>query len=283
MSRPVDLGDSFQTGDLLARIDSRQFDHAVAGARARLTELDVRLAQAARQRARTIRLMEKNAATLEEMEHVDAEVDALKAASQAAGSALQETERAAAETTIVASFDGIVSQVFMEPGEFASPGQPVLKLSGTGEVEIRVEVPEGMLEWVVAGREVPVWFPGIHRKRTGTVRSVGRATTGQGQLFPVVIALPSTDWLIPGLSAEVEVDNPAPQGLLVPLAAIRKSGDGGTTVWRVQSGQVEQVPVALAGFSGDQVVVVGKLAAGDQVLIEHPHGLVDGTDVEVRR
>jgi len=283
LSRPVDLGDSFRAGDLLARIDSRQFDHAVAGARARLTELEVRLTLAESQRGRTIRLMEKNAATLEEMEHVDAEVDALTAAALAADSVLQEAVRAAAETTIVAPFDGIVSQVFLEPGEFASPGRQVLQLSGTEEVEIRVEVPEGMLEWVTAGRELPVWFPGLNRQRTGVVRSVGRASTGQGRLFPVIISLPSTDWLIPGLSSEVEVSNPALEGLLVPLAAIRKSSEGGTTVWRVRSGRVEQLPVSLASFSGDQVVVLGNLEAGDQVVVEHPTGLVDGEEVEVKR
>ena len=283
LSRPVDLGDRFQAGDLLARIDSRQFDHAVAGARARLAELDVRLAQAERQRARTIRLMEQNAATLEEMEHVDAEVDALKAASQAADSVLQETERAAAETTIVAPFNGIVTQVFLEPGEFAARGEPVLQLSGTGEVEIRVEVPEGMLEWVNAGRELPVLFPGLKRQRTGAVRSVGRAAAGEGRLFPVIIALPSADWLVPGLSAEVEVHNPGSDGLQVPLGAIRKSSDGGTTVWLVRSGRVEQLPVSLNGFSGDQVVVQGELAAGDVVVIEHPAGLVAGAMVEVKR
>ncbi|MGD8663007.1 MAG: biotin/lipoyl-binding protein, partial [Desulfobacterales bacterium] len=57
VERSVEVGDRVASGDVIARLDVREFDNAVNSAKAAMVELNVRLAQARRDRQRFQRLV----------------------------------------------------------------------------------------------------------------------------------------------------------------------------------------------------------------------------------
>lgn len=106
-----------RAGQIMARLDDREFRLADRTAAAAVSELEVRLAQARRDRTRVAGLVAAKAATTEELEQVGAASDALEAAHEAAVARRDESRRLLTEAVLTAPFDGTVTAVHREPGE----------------------------------------------------------------------------------------------------------------------------------------------------------------------
>ena len=121
----VEVGQKVKSGDTLARLDNEQFLNALAAAEAKLAELQARTAQTRRDHARVVRLVAEHAATTQQLEQIAASRQALEAGTAAAQAQVTEARRQVRETHMKAPFDGTVTAVFSEPGEWVGPGQPV--------------------------------------------------------------------------------------------------------------------------------------------------------------
>ena len=93
VERTVDVGDRVETGQVLARVEDREVQNAIATARGALAEVAARRAQAERDVQRVAELVQAKAATSEELEKTRAGLDAVAAAEEAAQARLDETER----------------------------------------------------------------------------------------------------------------------------------------------------------------------------------------------
>ncbi len=292
-ARPVEIGDRVGRGQLLAQLTDRELKNAVATARASLAELSARRAQSERDYARAEQLAAAKAATSEELERTAAAVAALEAAEEAAGARLSEAQRRLDETRLRAPFAGTVTDVHFEPGEYARAGAPVVTLSGDGELEVEVEVPESVIPFVETGDEVDLRL-GFSGGETiaGRVKSAGRAAAGPGRLFPVVAVFAAGDGsgLVAGATAELVLRLTSDQALALPIEAVVNPGGRRPAVYRVaDSGsepRVEKVPVEVGTLLSDaggpvRVIVRGDLEAGDLVVTGGQRGLLDGEPVEV--
>jgi RND family efflux transporter MFP subunit len=295
-SRPVAVGDRVQAGQVLARLEDLELGNARASARATLAELAARRAQSERERDRAEQLLAAKAATREEVERALAAVDAVRAAEDAAAARLRESERMVAETELKAPFDGTVTEVHYEPGELAVAGGPVIILSGDGEVEIEVEVPESVVGRIRVGDPVTVEMPVLGGAAVaGRIRSVGLTAAGSGRLFPVVATLDPEDGAevgMPrsGVTAELVLRLTSDDMLAVPVEAVVNPGGRHPAVFRVADGDtvdgvaiVAKVAVDVESLLGDRVAVRGDLAAGNLVVVGGQRGLLDGESVEVLR
>jgi hypothetical protein len=103
----------------------------------------------------------------------------------------------------------------------------------------------------------------------------------------VLVALPSHDALVPGVSAEIAFQR-APRGeLSVPLAAVVNPGGARPAVFVAEDGRARRVAVEVMGVRGERVAVRGSLdgealADGDLVITAGLSALIDGDAVMVR-
>lgn len=285
VSRGVDVGDRVRKGRILARLDDLEVENALATARGTVSELAARRAQAERDLARAEQLLAAKAATGEEVEKTRAGLEALSAAEQAAMARLRETERLRGETMLKAPFDGTVTEVLFEPGEYVSPGKSVVMLSGDGDLELEVEVPETVIAGIAVGDEVVVSMP--HRSGsevTTRVTSVGRTASGPGSLFPVVARLPAGDGRPVGAGAELVFSLANKQTLAVPVEAVINPGGRRPSVFVLRSSdeglRAHRVWIEVGELVGRSVVVSGELQVGDSVVSGGQRGLLDGEPVE---
>lgn len=293
LERTVDVGDRVSEGQVLARVEDREVRNAIATARGALAEVAARRAQAERDVDRVAELVAAKAATGEELEKTRAGLDALRAAEEAAQARLDETERLLDETTLEAPYAGTVLETFFEPGEHVVPGRPVVSISGQGDLELEVEVPESVVMRLRQGDDVDVVVPFLGRTVPGTLHSVGRSAAGPGRLFPVVARV-SDDDLVAGATAELSLSLDTDAALAVPVAAVINPGGRSPALFRVESAdgtsRVTKVRVEvgslLSGASGtgdDRVTVTpvgdGTLEAGDVVVVGGQRGLLDGEAV----
>ena len=176
--RTVEVGDRVAAGDVLAMLDVREFDIAVASRKARVAELKARLAQAERDWRRLDRLSGSGAAATKDTERAATAVEALQAALLAAESRLAEARRVRSEAELKAPFKGTITAVRLEPGEWADPGLPVVALSGDSEFELEVDAPETVIGRLKTGDAVTVVLPFIRgEKAPGSRRNHGPGGT----------------------------------------------------------------------------------------------------------
>lgn len=280
--RPVEVGDRVAAGDLLARLDDREYVLAARAAEAAAEELDVRLTQSERDLDRVQRLVDARAATTEELERTAAAAAALLAARDAAEARVAETRRLVEESVLRAPFAGTVTAVAVEPGEWVSPGSPVVEIAGDGAVEVLVEAPESVYRRLAVGDAVRVELPFLGSFGAGTIAQVASAA-GPGRLFPVEVTLDPDPRLAPGLTADVVFGFETGPETSVPLRAVVNPGSTQPLVFRIADGVAAAVPVELGRVRGDRVAVIADLGSDDLVAVSGHTALRDGDPVEVSR
>ena len=284
ISRPVEVGENVKKGQVLARLDAREFRNAVNMAEASVNELSARVRQAERQLNRFVQLSEVGAASSEELELSETALETLQAALDSAKVRLNEACRIVEESIIAAPFSGTVTGVMAEPGEWTGPGTPVISLAGDGDIELKVEVPENTAINLIKDQDVKVILPNAgNRQVNGRIKSIARAASGPGRLFPVIINLGSEENIFSGMTAELAIDIEMENSISVPLASILNPGSSRPYIFSIENGSAKKIPVNLGAFNGDRVIVMGDVSIGDRVVVAGHTMLADGDHVEITR
>ncbi len=280
--RVVAMGSHVALGAVLARLDDREFRNAVDLARASATELRAQWEQARRDRGRIEKLAASHVSTVSDLEKVTTRETVLAASCQAAETRLKEARRLLGETVLKAPFGGTVTGVHVQSGEWALPGQPAIELTGDGEIELLVEVPESVVTRLSVGQDVRVVLP-FEGNRTVPARisTVARSAISAGRLFPVKVDLEAQPGLSGGLTAQLLLDLTMEDALSVPLAAVVNPGASQPYVFIYHQGRVTRQPVSVGHMAQDRIMVRGTFKAGDKVVISGQSQLSDGDAVEV--
>lgn len=279
VERWVEVGDSLRRGEPIARLDAREYRLAEVQAAAALAEVETRLGQAGRDRARVEALHVQRAATREELEQVIATCEALAAARDAAVARHEDAIRLVEESTLRAPFDGVITAVHTEAGEWVTPGRPVAEIAGGGGLELEIQVTESIRGCLDAGASVEVGLPRAGLKREGRIERVSAAAPGPGSLYLVKIAVRDGAGLVPGQSATARFQLPAEPGVEIPLSAVLNPGASRPSVFRVRGGRAERVWIVPGGLNDGRIVIRDGLIAGDSVVVAGHGTLVDGDSV----
>src|SRR5690606_9210068 len=121
---------------------------------ANLLEIKARLSEAEQERSRMETLLEDGLVSTQDTESVRATEEALQAQYQAIQARkLQSQARVELlsqqleETRVLAPFAGIVSERYLNPGEFVQPGTPIVRLVESGPLRVLFWVPEEELDY----------------------------------------------------------------------------------------------------------------------------------------
>ncbi|MEM9290985.1 MAG: efflux RND transporter periplasmic adaptor subunit [Acidobacteriota bacterium] len=286
--RPVEIGDEVRRGQLLARLDDREIRNNLATAEATLDEIEARQVQVDAELGRVRQLAAAKAATDQELDSAEAAASSLQASLDAASARRQEARRLLSETRMTAPYAGVVTAIHMEPGEMASPGRTVLEVSGAGNLEVEVGVPERLVPQLKEGEGVTLELPLSSQGAVqGTLRSIGRVAAGVGSLFPVVVEVPGQGTVAAGMTAEVLLPAHSDAQLTVPLAAVLNPGGSRPSVFQLvdapEGPRVRKVAVEVDRLVNGRVAVSGELDSQQPVVVAGHSGLLDGQAVEVVR
>jgi len=235
----VDVGDTVQAGQVVARLEDEDY-----AARASQAEAEVARAQAEADRTR--RAAERAAALYEGEATSESNRDQSRDLAQAAAAQLQAAEqrlriarRELSYTRLVAQQSGVVVDRRADPGANIAVGQVVLSL-GSQEVEVRVDVPETVLGAVEVESKARVRYAGEDAAEVeATVKRVARATVDRRSLYPVILAVEDLD-LASGMAVEVQLQDRRVREdqRVVPSTAVVADQDG-TFVWALELAENE--------------------------------------------
>lgn len=96
-----------------------------------------------------------------------------------------------AETVLTASADGMVTEIFPEPGELVGTGAPIMNISCTDDIWFTFNIREDLLPGLKVGTETEVWLPAIDK--TMKVRITKMKDVGSFAVWKATKALDGFD------------------------------------------------------------------------------------------
>lgn len=133
---------------------------------------------------------------------------------------------------------------------------------------LNLSVSQSQMSLLAVGQSVQVTAAAV--TALGRIQSIGYAGSysGGASTFPVVVSLPATSGLRPGMAAQARITlKQATRGYVVPLEALHRQGRR-TTVWVGNAARHVSVPVTVLLTSAlDASVVSPRLKPGMSVII----------------
>ena len=122
----VKAGDTVRAGQVLARIDARTADQAVAASLSQVAEAEANLANARRKHERNRDLLAQKFVSQAAVDQSEAEYKAAQAQVAAVKANAGQAVAAQTFTTITAPYAGVVGATHVELGDMAQPGRPLV-------------------------------------------------------------------------------------------------------------------------------------------------------------
>lgn len=227
----VQVGDRVDKGQLIARIDPRDYELQLQEARAALSQARAQERNAKAVYDRVRQLYENQNVSKSELDSARAGFESANAQARSASKRVQLARRQLDYCQLKSPSGGAISQVPVEPNENVQPGQPIVQLSAGELPEVKVAVPEILISGVRKGSAVSVEFDAIKGKKfEARVFEVGVAPDEGATTFPVTVRMMAADSEIrPGLAAEVEFTFDATdtrERVIVPPVAVAADRNG---------------------------------------------------------
>lgn len=273
---PVLEGDFVKEGQLIARIDPRDFRIQLDAARAEVerTDADYRRYSA---------LYEKDAVS-------KAQLDQALAARDVARALVEDAEAALDDTSLAAPFSGRIAETFVENFQYVQAKEPIISLVNVKRVNVVIDVPENLVarfkEVQRESRFAARFDAAPGKEFDAQVSEIATQADPRTQSFRVTFALPQPEGVnvLPGMTSTV-VRYPPPGEdieIVVPAIAIFADETGSSHVWVVErgTGTVERRVVRTGDLSEtDSIVVLEGLAPGEEIAISAVSRLRDGMTV----
>jgi RND family efflux transporter MFP subunit len=183
------------------------------------------------------------------------------------------------QSVIRAPFPGVVTERFIQRGEYLQTGAATARLVDTGEIEARATAALSLAGSVHPGQIVTVRDHGI--EKSGRVRTVVPVGDDRSRQFEVRVTLPSPEFLV-GTSIEVSLPSAAVRtAVTVPRDALVIRQNHAYVLRLTRSDTVEELDVTPGAGIADVVEVRGPLAAGDRLVVRGGERLAAGQAVRV--
>ena len=296
-----DAGQVFAKDDVLLKIDSRDYELALAQAKSQVAQAELRLqmeineADVVRREWRLLNQGEPTGLQAREpqLAHARAALEAARATEEAA-------KRNLDRCIIRAPFAGMVARAGVRPGQFAALAAPLGELFATDIAEVRLPLVTSDLSFidlpasgakVVLGQAPKVtlsaqagdrrmkWLGHIVRSEE-TVDPMNRMVYVVAQVVdPYGLAKRDGAPLRSGTFVRASIEGRSQENVIVlPRHALR----GRNQVWIVSENKLTFRTVKVAFADAKQVIVAAGIQPGEQVVVSLLAAVVDGMGVKVR-
>lgn len=290
---PVKIGDEVKQGQLLARIDPRDFEVNLRNAEGQLAKAEAALQFAEAEYGRVSRVREQDPAAIsesmvdrkrQEMDTAQAQLVALEADIDAARDQLD-------YTNMRAPFSGTIVATYVENFEEVKAKQIILRLLDPTHVEMTVDMSENIISYIPYLQNVRARFdafPGM--EIPAQVKEVGTEASTTTRTYPVtfIMSQPEGATILAGMTGEVTGDVAIPEQqeetfIEVPTTAVFSDETELSYVWviNVTEKTVHKRRVQLGRLTDFGITIVTGLEPGEYIAIAGVHYLVEGQEIRI--
>lgn len=283
----VDEGDRVESGQVLARLDTRLLTDERDRLDAQREDLAARLALARRNLQRAESLRADGFTSERDLDELATAVTTLESQSREVTAALAANQSRLDKAVLIAPFGGTVSKRLEDEGAVVGAGAPIFMLLEASGYEARVGVPVRLLPQLTVGDGVQLEVHG--RPSHGVVIAIGTDVTRSTLTVPVRIALdPAVRAVAGDQAALVAQEREQVPGFWLPATAITDGLRGLWNVYALVAGEqddryiVEARDVHVAWSDQERIYVTGALADEELVMTGGLHRVVPGQHVRLR-
>ena len=280
------VGDKVSKGELLLSINNTDLQAKRAQVNAKITEAKAAFRIAEKDYNRYKNLYAKNSASQKELEDMLANFEMAKARLEATNQMKNEIDAQFKYVNIKAPFSGVVTHKFIDAGDLANPGMPLIAIEASGNYEVSLAVPESEISQIKNGANVNVLVKSISETLKGVVTEVSTSANNTGGQYIVKITLQKTEApILSGMYTSVMFPtkrNSKTNTVLVPLDIIVHKGQlsGVYTVSQNQTALLRWL--RLGKTYGDKIEVLSGLNAEEQYIVSSEGKLFNGATITIQ-
>jgi RND family efflux transporter MFP subunit len=280
LKRPIEVGDRVKAGQLLAALDSRDFEN-----RLRAAQANAKQAQAYRDR---IAEAHKTGA-VSDQRLTDAETEL-----QAAEATVKIRAKALEDSTIYAPYDGSVSAIYVDNFQVVTPQQPVVRVIDAERIQMVVNIPENLVGLAPYVKDIRVRFDALpDQTLAAEIDEIGDEASATTRTYPVTVIMkqPAGFRIEAGMTGHATGRVELPEGtrvpdMFIPAPAVVLEGKSRTSsahVWVIDptSKTAAQRAVKVAVATPRGVPVKDGLRPGEWIATAGAHSLQEGQRVEI--
>ena len=174
--RPIQVGHNVKKGQMLAKLDPRDYANRVEVAKSRLERATTYL-------ARIEKAVKGGAVSQQQLTDAQAQFDI-------ASSNLKIEKKALADTQIQAPFDGTISAIYVENHRNIESKQAILRLMDLSEIELKVDIPEKLIMLIGKIKNITVTYDAFPNQPVpATVKEIGKEASTSTRTFPVTLVI----------------------------------------------------------------------------------------------
>lgn len=299
----VDVGDSVQRGQVLARIRDEGVQASVDQIEANLRATQVTLANLRDEYTRSQRLFEAGAVSSQTLEGLRTRLEATEAQEEQFQAVLTAAQASFQNATISAPFDGVIAERYMEAGDLAGPGFPVFRIVNMDMVKVETDISQEWLGQVHLGMPTRVMvssYPG--ETFTGDVINIAPVLDPMTRMIRIEIGIENRDErLKAGMFAQIQlivaatndalvipIDALLDEFLYVANASLLQYGIAGgegipveAEVYIPEGGIARLQKVRIGVIGSETVQILEGLSEGNLVITTGRYQLTDGRSIRI--
>jgi RND family efflux transporter MFP subunit len=290
---PVLVGDEVEAGQVIARIDPRDFEVHLRNIQAQHAEAVATHVLAADEYDRALIAHRDGAVSdielsrrLANRDRAAANVDALQASVDAAKDGVD-------DTSLRVPFSGRVVARYVENFENVIAKRPIVRILDDSKIEMVVDIPEHLISLAQSVAGIRCTFdalPGV--ELPAEISEIGNEASATTRTFPVTLimdqpegasrVLPGMTGIATGRGVIDESGEDGKTGLAIPITAISTNAEGVSHVWIVDesTGIVSRRDVTVGPIMPQGVIVEG-LEPGVWIAVAGVHYLREGQQVRI--
>jgi membrane fusion protein, multidrug efflux system len=286
-------GDEVKKGDLLAEIDSRPYEAALAQAKGQLARDEALLKGAQVDLVRYQSLAAQNAVPHQQLDTQTALVAQDQGTVEADRGMVKSAEVNLQYCHILSPLDGRVGLRQVDQGNYVTPGDAngLVVITQLQPISVLFTVPEDNLQAIAKRLEAGAVLPATAFDRSGANKIAdGTLQTFDSQIDPTTGTIKlraqfpnESKTLYPNQFVNIRLLLDTRKDVTTMSTAGIQRGVPGTFVYLINADNTVSVrPVKLGATDGDHVEVLSGLAPGDRVVIDGADKLRDGARIDVR-
>lgn len=274
----AEVGERFQVGDVLARLEDTALELRRQELRAEIQRAEARLRFLNAELVRYQRLAESSLASETQIDGTRADRDVAESDLAVANSRLAQVEDQIERTRLRALFDGIVAQRLVQPGERVAIGTEMMRVYNPSDLEIVARAPLAYYRYLRPGDELGI------QVNDEILAAPLRTLVSQGSesVHVFELRLDLQEALPVGQTVRVTIPTADVREVLaVPRDALVLRGDGASVYIVDDENNAQRVQVAVGIGSDNLIEIRGAVQPGDRVVVRGNERLREGQSIEV--